>query len=239
MDEKKSIRIENLAVNLIAATQPDWIKTNLGASHFGEGFMSRFIIVYADKPRFTRDVLKPDIEQIASRTAITEHLKKLSKLRGRVEFTDEAIEYRKSIIEPVEGEHKNIYNLRCNKSPFLIGYYERKLLAWFKTAMGFHFAESLDLTMGVKPLMQAYDMLTNRLEPHMHKAFSKIAANVNYDAQQIMLTMVRMTGAAGMAKTDLRIAANQHMDAKAYNEMLELWATTGSVKIEGQRFFAK
>ncbi len=155
-----------------------------------------------------------------------------------MEFTDEAIEYRRSIIEPPD-ESTNIYNLRCNKSPFLVGYYERKLLAWFKLAMGFHFSESAELLMGVKPLVAAYNTLTTRLEPHMHRAFERVGANPHFDSQELMLGLVRAHGAQGMGKQELALAANKHMDKKAREEMVELWVSTNTVRFDGNRFYAK
>ncbi len=229
--------MEHIAVNLISCTQPDWIKNNFNTSLFAQGLMSRFVIVFADGPRFFRDSVEPCQEAIGAKTALVEYLTKLSKLFGRVKFTPEAVEYRRQIIMPVNIQ-ENYFHKRANNSQWLESYYNRKRLHWFKLSMAMHFSESLEMTMD-RPVMEAAYNFINETELNMHRAFEKIASNPNYDSQQKMFALVKTHGTSGISRGELRIAANQHMDAKAYNEMLELWATTGSVKIEGSRFYVK
>ncbi len=229
--------MEHVCLNMISCTQPDWIKNNFNTSLFAQGLMSRFVIVFADGPRFFRDSIEPVKEAQEAKVKLVEHLTKLSKLFGRVQFTSEAIEYRRQIIMPVNVK-ENYFHTRANNSQWLESYYNRKRLHWFKLSLAMHFSESTEMLIDRPIMEEAYNFI-NKTELDMHRAFEKIALNPNYDMQQKMVALVKLSGEKGISKGDLRIAANQNMDGKAYTEMIELWVSTNTVRFDGNRFYAK
>ncbi len=227
--------LENICVNVIAATNPEWIKDSITTSLFGQGFMSRFIIVFADEARFDRDVVSKAPELGESKRAVITHLTKLSKLYGKVEFTPEAIEFRRHHIEhPTEKMTKKLNNY----STHLKHYYGRKRLHWFKLSLAMHFGETTDMMVDQPVMERAFNFLGG-LERDMHKAFAKIAGNKNYDEEQKLLARVQAAGKVGVPRAELRIASNQNMDKRAFDEMLDLWLTTQQATSMNNTIYAR
>lgn len=164
--------MEHVCMNLVSCTQPDWIKKNFSASLFGQGLMSRFIIIFADEPRFFRDIVEPSAECVEAKEALIEHLTKVAKLFGRVTFTPDALAYRREIIAP-DDVQQNYFHKRVNDSQWLEGYYGRKRLHWFKLSMAMHFSESTEMVID-QPVMEAAYKLLEETEKDMDKAFKGI-----------------------------------------------------------------
>lgn len=124
--------IKNPCLSLLAGTTFDFLRKVFGGqdSLLGGGIASRMIFVVADKPRFRAPFPIPlSEEQRKSGLIVLDHIKKLTKVYGRLDFGAEAIEYfTKWWKEEEEGT-------RINNSPKLKDYYARKNITVIKLAM--------------------------------------------------------------------------------------------------------
>lgn len=163
--------IKNCCVNIFGGTQPSFIRKIFGDALLTEGFASRGIFLFEDKPRFHR--LRPAVfseEQKEERAKILLHLKELSKLFGEVKFSKEIEQYLE-VWWNTEAQTN-----RANTSPKLIPYYARKNITVQKLAMVLHFADNLTMEVTLDECKRAMAILETS-EKRMHLALALDAKN--------------------------------------------------------------
>lgn len=157
-------RISNCCLNLLGGTTPGFIKSIFGDALIAEGFASRTSFVYELSSRFERFALPEyNQEQIKAHGEILDHIKLLGNLSGKVNFTNEALEFMTYWWEN-EAKIK-----KANNSPKLIPYYARKGALTQKLAMAVHFADSVEPIIQLDSCMKAL-RLTEQNEKKMHFA---------------------------------------------------------------------
>ena len=155
--------LRNVFVSIFAGCTPAFLKKCFDSELLAEGFASRAIFVFEENPRW-RSYDFPDLteDQIASREKVTQRVKQLSKLYGRVRQTEEAHEYAKQYFE-IDAL------TRMNPNPKLKDYYGRLKFHMDKVAMCLHFADNDTMEIGIESVKQAITMLS-AAEQKMHLA---------------------------------------------------------------------
>lgn len=229
-----SYDMKSIIVNMIACTNTDWVKTSFNESLISGGFISRFIPCYAPGPRFQRDSYGDEPQHTKARNQIIEHVEKLSKLFGRVDFTDRAKAYRKHIIEHPKD---NYLVSRVNDSEKVAGYYSRKRLHWFKLSMAMHFSESLEMIIDRPVMERAYELLESN-EQDMMRIFEGLAKNGA--AQYYENVLATITKAPrGLSTGALWASYSSDLNRKQLEEVTDYLITTGKVTREGDRYYPK
>lgn len=158
--------IQSTCLNFLGGTTPSFMRRIFGDELIGDGFASRTIFVYGAANRSIR--LRPaefSDEQVKEREKILAHILNLTKLHGEVAFSQEADAYLESWwYDFVSGKIP-----KTNPSSKLAPYYARKNITVQKLAMAIHFADSLDMTVGIESCKLAVEMLAH-IEKKMHYA---------------------------------------------------------------------
>jgi len=134
-----------------------------------EGFTSRVIFLYGEKPRkrTTEIIITPDQE--AELEKIKEHLHKVASLYGNVKMTPEAY----AVFDDWTQKKQDV---PVNSDPKLQYYYGRKKLHLIKLSMAIHFSEKLTMQIDKEDIEEALRVLAIA-ELDMPKALNSRAAN--------------------------------------------------------------
>lgn len=129
-------QIKKPCLTFIAGTTPAFMEDTFKDRLLTDGMTSRCWFIYELTNRFNLWGTKPhDAEQLAAKTRILEHLRKLAVVYGRVKFTPEADEFLK-----LWWEHEHPIT-RPNNNLRLASYYARKNIHVMKLAMIMYFSE--------------------------------------------------------------------------------------------------
>jgi len=130
--------IHRCCLNFFGGTTPIFMESTFNDKLLNDGFSSRTWFIVEQKNRFDKLFIPAlNEEQLAARADIVEHVKKLTKLYGPVEYEPEAWKY-------LEQWWEQPNRPRANKSPKLDAYYGRKNLHSQKLAMALHFSEDAE-----------------------------------------------------------------------------------------------
>lgn len=156
--------IKRACINFLAGTTPSFMQRVFTDELLTEGYASRTIFVYESTNRFNRlRIPDPTAEQLNAYKDIAEHLGRVAKLYGRVEFTAEAEEF-------LEDWWCNIHpTKKINSSDKLDSYYGRKNLHVQKLAMAVHFSDNVSMTIPKQAVIKALELL-ELVERKMHLA---------------------------------------------------------------------
>jgi Protein of unknown function (DUF3987) len=161
-------------LNLIAATTPANLQTLLPENAYEHGFMTRVIMVYADRSRMI-DLFDEPPDDVALRLNLTNDLIAISKLAGAMEFTAEA-----RVL--LNNWHKTGGAPKPDH-PRLINYNGRRTAHVIKLSMIASASRGDDLTLCADDVRTALDWLTE-CEAEMDNVFSAMKAG---SERQIMM----------------------------------------------------
>lgn len=157
-------------VSLLGGATPEFMETVFKMGIVAQGFAGRTIFIFESKNR--KDMMFPkelDKSQQEDYLDILAHIKKLSELFGWAKFTDEAWTF-------LEDWCQTKRLTRKNHNPKLDHYYERKNIHVMKMAIAIHFADSLEMTIGLADCVKALVVL-EQAEKNMHYALQFDKAN--------------------------------------------------------------
>jgi hypothetical protein len=103
--------IHNPFLNLIACTQPEWIKSNLPASIKGKGLATRFIYVYEEQA--AKDIPYPRLHRNETLSqvqfnALLSQLQDISQLQGEFTLTEKAYKFGEEWYEKIKAEQRRL-----------------------------------------------------------------------------------------------------------------------------------
>lgn len=162
---------EKPCINMLAATTPQWISSNMPVAAIGGGFASRVIFVYADvlsrKQMYYRNLdfdalnaLEDDLIHDLSHIA--------NNLEGDFTLTEEAFDF-------MEDWYQNTHPDKA-PSPKLEGYWQRKPTHIHKVAMLHSVATKDELQLTLKDFQFAIAAVEST-EPSLVKVFSGVGQN--------------------------------------------------------------
>lgn len=220
--------VKTPCLNLLAGTQPNFIKRIFAEQLLTEGFASRTIFVYEDKPRFFKDEIDiPTADQLAAREIVTQHVKKLTTLFGRVEQTPECRAYTKYLVEEKWPYH------RINDSPKLDSYYGRKNLHLKKMMLGMHFGESVEMAVGIEIAQRAESKLET-IERNMDLALSIGGRNQLHHLHDKIVAFVKRHGGATRIQIWAQFAEDFSSE-KEVDETISFLLQAGKLEHKGNK----
>lgn len=160
---------EKPCLNMLAATTPIWISSNMTEDVIGGGFASRVIFIYEDTMREKKLFYDTNYDQTrydAQKSALTADLKHIATLTGEFDFTDDAREFLDDWYKKTPQE----------KNPKMLGFHQRKPAHIMKLAMLYHISYSDELLITMEDCMAALKILAP-VEKNMHKVFEGIGRN--------------------------------------------------------------
>lgn len=156
-------RVRRCCLNFFGGTTPSFMQDCFEDALLTEGFSSRTFFIFASGNRKTQFFVPPLTQaQADGRTAIIEHIEKLSHLYGQVQMAPETEQW-------LEQWWKDSQTKRSNLSPKLNPYYGRKNLHVAKLGMAIHFSESTEMFIQREAFEKAIELLA-REEKNMHYA---------------------------------------------------------------------
>lgn len=169
---RKTDRILWPCLNFLAGTTPTFMQRIFNTSIIDEGFSSRTFFICEDRNRFNKIVFpEPSLEMLQANADILAHVKYLTEICGKCEYTKEAFDYLDN------WWSKKDETPRPNSNPKLDHYYSRKNLHVQKLSMILHFSEMAhvkenpDLTITLEEVVRAMDILA-KAEMKMHLAIT-------------------------------------------------------------------
>ena len=218
--------LKDVHVSLLGATTPKWMQENMTPSIFGEGFISRTILVYADKPKLKAAFIDVDDEMIKLRDKLIDQLRVISALKGEIKLTDEA-----------RQEYSNWYMSRGEGSDIETesGFYEREHDHILKLAMVFSI--SADAGMEIHPPhIKAAVHFLQQVRGNMHIALAGAQADpAQRNTMRVLSTIKTHGGANGITARDLGRRLFNYMDPETIQQSLVALRQTGMVESQQRK----
>ncbi len=171
---------EKPCINMLAATTPQWISSNMPAAAIGGGFASRVIFVYADKlSRKQMYYRQLDFDALNALEADLIHdLNHIAlNLQGDFDLSEEAFEF-------MENWYQNVHP-EIAPDPKLAGYWQRKPTHIHKIAM-LHSVATKDELILTKEDFEFAIWALGTTEPNLKKVFGGVGQNeYTYSMQEI------------------------------------------------------
>jgi len=198
-------KVKKCCLSLLAGTTPDQVKEMLDEKVVGDGWSSRCIFVYAERPRrYVFGIAAFDDEQLQAKQQLIDHVRELSTLYGLVQYSKEAYEFLTDYFV------KDWEKVPKNKDLRLIPYYSRKNIHVPKLAMAVHFSECevkngrADMTITLEEVQHAIKIL-GTIEPRMHLALNFKKRNPLAEATDSILETLKKQ--PGLTRVELLAAA--------------------------------
>ena len=178
-------KLQNVCLNLLGATTPTWMQRNMTPAVFGEGFVSRSLLIYARTPkgRFPRPTLTDEQRQL--RAELVVDLDRISRVRGEFMFANEAGEF-----------YDNWYMTRQQDKGVVMdsGFYQREPDHILKLAMMFSLSAGTEPYIHTSHIQAAIKML-QRVRGTMSYALAGAQAEVNQKSMYLVLHTIQKHGA--------------------------------------------
>lgn len=179
-------------VNLLGATTPSWIASNMPQTMIGGGFVSRCVFLYAEQKdkyvAYPGLQVPPGIEE--TKRKLVQDLEHISiTLCGEYRLTEKAVVWGTHWYEDMWTSSKTRYD-----EEQVMGYLARKQTHVHKLAMVLSASKKDELIIELDELELAAAMLSD-IEADMAKVFAKIGRSETSLQTEKLLGMVRATGA--------------------------------------------
>ncbi len=190
--------------NMLAATQPSFIKESYAKGVFSEGLSSRFTFIIEEKPRFEAwEIPAITEEQYLAKARILDQVKKLGGIFGPVNLSDGAREV-------MDDYFQNIHPKRRESSdPKLLDWLGRMNIHVQKIAMAVHFGNCVvtrdmgrpvtNMEISKEEIQQAFK-ICDFLLVHMAKAWDFSAVNKDAELAKDILRWIERTGEPRLRK---------------------------------------
>lgn len=222
--------IVNPWLNILACTTPKWITNNFSEGLIGEGFGSRPIYVYADKPQENVRIAYPKREMAKRRNLaefkkkedeLTYRLGKIAQYAGEYKMTEEAFQWGEEWYEKYMDEQL----LRGNSAE--TGVYARLQTHLHKVAMVLSAARGKFPVIDVQEMVDADAMLKD-LAGDVEKVFSFVGGNEVTNASNKLVDTLHRVGK--MRRSTLyRAGFMKNMKAADFEEALKSAKTAGLI----------
>lgn len=184
-------KVKRCCLSLLAGTTPGQVKEMLDEKIVDDGWSSRCVFIYAEKPRrYVFGISAFSDEQMEAKQAIIRHVKDLSGIYGLVQYSPDAYAYLYDyFVTSWEKAPKN-------KDIRLAPYYGRKNIHVPKLAMAIHFSEcevirgKTDMTLTLEEVQRAVAML-GEAETRMHLALNFKKRNPLAEATDAILELLK------------------------------------------------
>ena len=175
--------IHGVCLSAFFASTPRWVARNLPEGSIGDGFTSRFVVVYGDE-KYKAVPIPPPPPAVLYRK-LTDDLSRIKQLSGEFKFSPEAERMFRGWYGRIQKKAKKTFDERIGV------FLEREHVIAIKTAMGLHVAYSDTLTIEVQDIKQAI-ALVEEIEASIPIAFgghgrAEIAQGMNSVSYQLRI----------------------------------------------------
>lgn len=171
--------IKKMCINMIGATNPEWLAKAVAFGIIGEGLASRVIFIAGGEPpkRITFfDITK---EQLEAFNYLVTYCRGLTSICGPLQFTEDAYKF-------IDHWYTKGFS-RTNPDKKLDYYYGRKKIHVIKLAMCIHFADTMTRVIERSDIEKALELLA-RTELNMHEAFNLSGQNSTFVLSQNIMS---------------------------------------------------
>lgn len=181
-----SVDIPNLWFNLLGATTPELMRSNLSVDVIGSGFPSRVVFVYASTKRkvIARPDTRPELKDM--HRSLVETLSKINLLRGTFKYTEAYMKaYEKWYV--TQEDDKNLKSLANNG--MFEGYLNRRPTHLRKVSMALNASRGGHMVLDLEDFLRAKDLL-EKTEVFMRQAFEGMGNSTNREQLTIVLRLI-------------------------------------------------
>ena len=178
------VPINKLYINLLGASNPEWLAKCFREDSFGGGFMGRTIFVYQDTfGRVPPSKLVKTPRQAELELLLQLDLQHISQLKGAMTFSDDA------------GEFFDAWYMKQDRSPSgrMARYFKTKHVHLQKLAMLISISENDELVVEKPHLLKAMKVLDST-EKTMPEAFAYVGVTNEARVAQIILEFIEEAG---------------------------------------------
>jgi len=219
-------RLKDVHVSLLGATTPKWMQENMTPAIFGEGFVSRTILVYGAKPKLK--VARPVVTDalIRLRDSLVEDLRQISLKRGQMKFTEESGKF----FDEWYGNREEGSELEQES-----GFYEREHDHILKLAMVFSLSAGAEWEIHTPHIQAAVQMLKG-VRSNMHVALAGAQADPSQrNTMRVLSTIKTHGGANGITARALARRLFNYMDPESIQQAIVALRTTGMIEMQQRK----
>lgn len=224
--------IRRPCMSLLAACTPDFIPEAAQYRIFNDGFVSRSIFVFEQRPLKNTFFLKqPSPEQAKVRDELLPHILNLSRVFGKLTFSQECEDYLENWFQTVHVRDEEL------ASPRMQTYYGRKRAHLMKLAAAFHFSESLTPVIELADFKSAIDLL-HPIELNMKVGFSAGQNPELLRMRKEITNYIRRFPGTTFASMFIEFVS-EFRDIKELEELLTTLTLCGQIEKRGEGYFKR
>lgn len=217
--------INNICVNFLGCCTQDWVKKYSTDLLIQEGFSSRVIFLYGERPRKRTTKIVVGQEQKLAIEEVKKHLKQLCELFGEVKMSIDAWNYFDDWVQTKQDKI-------INRDPKLKFYYGRKKIHLIKMSILIHFSENLSMTIDKIDMEKALELL-ELTELHMHKALCSDSINPLQKISDEIVESLKAEGSGGLNEKAVLVRCWHGGSIDQITEALKFLTRVEQVKFEG------
>ena len=209
--------IRKMCLSFFAGTQHDFLKEAIKHGIFGDGFSSRTIFCFENRPRFYAfHIAEFTEEQRQAKEEIIAWLKRLAGVFGPLTYNQEVREW---LEDWYLKEHvKKLQNAHARMLPYL----ERMKVHLLKVAAAIHFSESLTYEVPLECFQKALALL-NSIEAPMTAGLTMTGRNELHTIQRRVLNFIEGHQIVTLKEVILQFGADLELD--------EIYSTLDLLKV--------
>jgi hypothetical protein len=210
--KKDTIKLNDVCLNFLGCSTPEWLAKGLQEDSFGGGFMGRVIFVYSTKTNKTRESawneVPPEIK--ARGLTLLRDLQQMGKLRGAFKVEKEAYEFFIGLYLSHLGDFTGR----------MAGYFERKLTYALKLSMILSASLSNSMMISKSNITDAIKLL-EEVEQEMAGAFVYINATNEAKIAQHILNLLIEYGGIATRKTLYKRIRHMIRNNREFDDIME------------------
>jgi len=218
--------IRNPCMSILGGCVPSFIPEGIKMGILEDGTVSRTIFIFEIEPRMNTFWMgQPDENDLRMRNDLLAHIKKLSELRGEIQYESGVREWLENWFQTV-----HVPKAACCH-PKMVSYHGRMRVHVLKLATAIHFSDSLDMILRKEDCELAIEMLGS-IEKRMEIGFAAAGRNVMSAINREIVNFIRSQGGTS-TMADLFIQFEADLQLKELQERLLELNFAGKVQTTG------
>lgn len=214
--------IQNMCINFLGCTTADRLAKCVNSDLISQGFTSRTLFIYGEKPYHRVVEINASAEQRKALEEVKEHWKKVGRVLGQVNLSLDARAWLDDWIKFRMDKYSN-------RDKKLEDYYGRKYHHLVKLAMVNHFSEKTTMTLDVEDFEGGLkDLELNEVD--MHKALKSMGRNPVHTLAEDIKRGIEQAGTAGLSYRKILATYFDGGNKEEINQALEHKTLVGDFK---------
>jgi hypothetical protein len=226
--------VPSVFLNLLAATTPDSLASQLPPAAIGGGLTSRILFIWASKKEKKVAIPFMTAELMHLRKELLEDLHRIASISGTYTFSHEAKDFW---VDWYEGYDELDPNRICT-DPSFTGWYSRKPMYIQKVALSCAASDSDELMLEMRHINRAIKLI-EEIEVDMGRAFKSVGRSAITSDVATVMEMIKSAGE--ITERKLLNATWRDIDAQKFDNVMSTALRTGRVErkyskvIEGKK----